>query len=137
MTTQERLESSVRELAKIDARRQSATNTRDWTSLEGKIIRRELDEAEGKWLANSKTTAHRAKAIVAFGEEWRNMNDAIMLCDFCSGSIPAWRYPAGASSLTARRISQARVVGDLGCVRVLPRSDRGQRRAGPGTALTG
>jgi len=57
MTTQERLESSVRELAKIDARRQSATNTRDWTSLEGKIIRRELDEAEGKWLANSKTTA--------------------------------------------------------------------------------
>jgi len=37
---------------------------------------------------------HSAKAIVASGEEWRNMNDAIMLCDFCSGLDPAWRYPA-------------------------------------------
>ena len=57
MTTQERLESSVRVLAKIDARRQSAANTRDWTSLAGKIIRRKLDELEWEWLANSETTA--------------------------------------------------------------------------------
>ena len=46
MTTRERLESNVRVLANIDARRQSAANTRDWTSLAGKIIRRKLDELE-------------------------------------------------------------------------------------------
>ncbi len=46
MTTKERLGSSARVLAKIDVGRQSAANTRDWTSLAGKIIRRKLDELE-------------------------------------------------------------------------------------------